>query len=110
MYNPMIVEDYNNVDEQIQKLEALRNIAYEKYKFYEDEYDAELEEGFEIHQDLIDKLNTANEDLKIATYNLHSLQRFCSINKIDLTKHWIRLGFTQKQVVDFWQQLHESLN
>jgi hypothetical protein len=104
----MHIENYNNVDEQIQKLEALLNIACEKYKFYEDEYDAELEEGFEIHQDLIDKLNASREDFLKAMHNLHSLQRFCSINKIDLTRHWIRLGFTKKQVLDYWQELHKA--
>ena len=104
----MHIEDYNNVDVQIQKLEALCGIAYKKYKFYDDEYEAELEEGFEIHQDLIDKLNASQEDLEKAMHNLHSLHRFCAINKIDLTRHWIRLGFTKKQVLSFWQELHTA--
>ena len=101
----MVIENYDNVDEQLQILEALCDIAYKKYKFYEDEYEAESDEGFEIHQNLIDKLNTSKEDLKNATHNWHSLQRFCAINKVDLTKHWIRLGFTQEQIQQYAREL-----
>jgi hypothetical protein len=97
----MVIENYDNVDEQIKKLEDLCFVAYKKFKFYLDEYEAEMNEGFEINQDLIDKLNASEEAHQKAIYNWHSLQRFCSINKIDLTKHWIRLGFTQKQIQEY---------
>lgn len=99
------MENNSNVDEQFQKLRDICDEAYIKYKFYNDEYEAELEEGFVIHQDLIDKLNKSIKDHKQAVDNYDSFLVICHRNKVDLTNHWLRLGFSKKEIQKMLQEV-----
>ena len=49
------MENHNSIDEQLQNHRDICDEAWKKYLFYWHEFEVETEEGFEIHQDLIDK-------------------------------------------------------
>ncbi len=89
---------YDNIDEQLQKLRDICDEAYKIHKFYDDEYEAELEEGFEIHQDLIDKVQETAMDCKKRVDEYEAFVVSCVNNKVDLTNHWIRLGFSKEEI------------
>ena len=97
MYKKLL-ENNNNIDEQLQKLRDICDEAHKKYTFYDNEYEAETEEGFVIHQDLIDKLNKAAIDQKKTVDNYQTFLISCERNKVDLTNHWLRLGFSLKEI------------
>ena len=82
-------------DEQIQKLIDICEEKYKVFKFYDDEIEVEIEEGFDIHPDLIEKMELANKEFQEAVFNKDIFISFCSINNIDLPKYWEKLGFTK---------------
>lgn len=92
------MENYNDIDEQLQKLRDICDEAWKKYLFYWNEFEAETEEGFEIHRDLIDKLNKTIKDHKKTVDDYQIFIKICRTNKVDLTNHWLRLGFSQKEI------------
>ncbi|MBI3519981.1 MAG: hypothetical protein HY062_11565 [Bacteroidetes bacterium] len=94
---------HNNadIDEQLQKLEAICNEASNRYNFYWNKIEMLKEYDMAIDQEMTRNLNKAITDLKDAIFHLHTLQRYCYKHHIDLTKHWTRLGFTAQQIHEF---------
>ena len=92
------MEHYTNIDEHLQKLNSICDVALEKYKIYDDESEAGLKKGLLIHPDLVDKLATAKKEFLTAAHNYNTFIAFCSKNKLDLTAYWTRLGFSEKEI------------
>lgn len=69
--------------EQIKRLRAICLDKVKQFRFYDAEVIAEKEEGFKIHQDLIDKLTLAEKELHKSVFDFDTLLVFCSRNKID---------------------------
>ena len=69
--------------EQITKLKLIADEKSNQFTFYDDEVEFEKQEGFVIHQNLLDKLTIAENELIEATYNYNKLLAFCFRNKID---------------------------
>ncbi len=92
------MQNFDNIDEQLQKLRDICDEAHEKYKIYDNEYDAQEKEGLEIHPDLRDKLKQAIRDHKNTVDNYEAFVVLCVKNKVDLTNHWLRLGFSHAEI------------
>ena len=99
------MENYNNIDQQLQNLRDICDEAWEKYLFYWNEFEAETEEGFEIHQDLIDKLNKAVIGQKKTVDNYQIFLINSERNNADLTNHWLRLGFSKQEIQKMSKQV-----
>jgi hypothetical protein len=97
----MLPQNFDNIDEQLQKLEVICHEATRKYELYLDEFETKTKDGVEITQDMLDKLDKAVKDQKKAVDNQDTLIRLCALNKVDLTTYWIRLGFTESQIQKF---------
>ena len=69
--------------EQIEKLRLIANEKSDQFTYYGNEVEIEKEEGFVIHQNLLDKLTNAENEIIAASYNYNKLLAFCHKNKID---------------------------
>ena len=94
----MLTQNFENIDEQLQKLRDICEETHKKYKIIDDEVDAQENEGLEIHQDLKDALRQAITAHKKTVDNYEAFVVTCVNNKVDLTNHWLRLGFSHAEI------------
>jgi hypothetical protein len=100
----MTAQSFDNIDEQLQKLRDICAEAHKKYKILDDEVDAQENEGIEIQPDLRDKLKQAIKDQKKTVDDYEAFVVSCVNNKVDLTNHWLRLGFSEAEIKKMSQQ------
>ncbi len=81
-------------DEQLQQLKEISEEKAKIFQFYDDEVEIEIEEGFDIHPDLIKKLELAEKELNQAVFNYNTMLVYCVRNKIDTPNYWEKMGFT----------------
>lgn len=98
------MEEFENIDEQLLNLRNICDEVYKKYKIYADEYDALEKAGKKIPIDLVNKERQLILEFKKTVDNHETLIAFAVKNKLDLTNHWLRLGFSQKEI----QQMNEQ--
>lgn len=103
----MLTQNFDNVDDQFQKLRDICDEASKKYKIYDDEYEAQIEEGFVIDPDLADKLKQAIIDQKKAVDDYDTFLVSCVRNKVDLTNYWRQLGFSEAEIKKMEEELEE---
>lgn len=103
----MLFQNFDNIDEQLQKLEDIIHEATNKYQLYLDEVEMKEKGGVEITQDLLNKLAKAIKDQKRTVDKRDILLRLCSLNRVDLTTYWTRKGFTETQIKK-WEEERQN--
>lgn len=82
-------------DEHIQRLQVICDEKCVQFEMYDNEVESIKRKGVKAPKDLEDKLVLAENELREAVFNYHSLVSFCHNKNIDLTKHFKRLGIKQ---------------